>query len=62
MASKSKWLVGSSNNNKSDGHIKACARFSRIRQPPEKLDTGCAVCSAEKPKPWSNCSARERTV
>ena len=33
-----------------------------MRQPPEKLATGCFICSCVKPRPCSSCSARERTV
>ena len=35
MASRSRWLVGSSSSSKSERHISARARFSRTRQPPE---------------------------
>src|SRR5712691_1232248 len=62
MASRSRWLVGSSSSNRSEGHISACARFSRMRQPPEKLATGSPICSCVKPRPCRSCSARERTV
>ena len=57
-ASKSKWLVGSSNNNKSERQINACAKFKRIRQPPENDFTGNESCSVEKPKPFNNVAAR----
>src|SRR5882672_12917575 len=62
IASRSRWLVGSSRSSRSEGHISACARLSRMRQPPEKLATGSATCSRENPSPWSSCSARGRTV
>ena len=45
MASRSRWLVGSSSSSRSDGHISACARFRRMRQPPEKSPTGSSICS-----------------
>src|SRR6266436_456826 len=60
MASKSRWLVGSSSNRRSEGHISACARFSRMRQPPEKLATASPICSCVKPRPCRSCSAREQ--
>ena len=51
-ASKSKWLVGSSNSNTSERHIKACAKLRRIRQPPENELTALCSWSAVKPKPF----------
>src|SRR6267143_1111463 len=62
MASRSRWLVGSSSNSRSDGHISACARLSRMRQPPEKLATGSSISPAAKPRPVRRRSARERAV
>ncbi|MDT4862405.1 hypothetical protein FQZ97_970580 [compost metagenome] len=55
-------MVGSSSNSRSDGHISACARFKRIRHPPEKLVSGRCICACVKPRPVSSCSARECTV
>ena len=40
-ASRSRWLVGSSSSSRSLGHISARASCRRMRQPPEKLLTGC---------------------
>src|SRR6267143_2034140 len=62
IASRSRWLVGSSSNSRSEGHISACARLSRMRQPPEKLDTGSSSSPAAKPRPVKRRSARERAV
>ena len=42
-ASRSRWLVGSSSSSRSERHISACARFRRMRQPPEKSATGADV-------------------
>ena len=43
VASRSRWLVGSSSMSKSDGHIRAAARLSLTRQPPEKRLTGYRI-------------------
>ena len=55
MASRSRWLVGSSSSSSSDGAISARASARRTRQPPEKLCTGRIHSEAQA----SNCSARE---
>ena len=62
MASRSRWLVGSSSSSRSEGAISARASANRIRQPPEKLSTGSDHCSGVKPKPAKSCSARDTAV
>ena len=44
------------------GHISACARFRRMRQPPEKLATGCSSCSCESPGRAAALGARAHGV
>ena len=50
IASRSRWLVGSSRSNRSDRLISACPRFSRMRQPPENSATGGWRSVASKPE------------
>ena len=53
-ASRSRWLVGSSSSSRSERHISACARFRRMRQPPEKSATGRSMSDCRKPRPSSS--------
>ena len=43
MASKSKWLVGSSNSNTSGSATSARPSATRLRHPPDKVDTSASA-------------------
>ena len=58
VASKSRWFVGSSNNNKSGSRNKARAKATRMRHPPENSAKGRACAAASKPSPESTAAAR----
>lgn len=50
-AFKSKWFVGSSNNNNVGSRYKALAKDTRILHPPEKFFVARSCISVENPKP-----------
>ena len=58
MVSRSRWLVGSSSSSSSLGTNNARARFRRMRQPPDRVATGCSLICSEKPSPASSSFTR----
>ena len=58
VASRSRWLVGSSSSSRSGSRNSARASATRIRQPPENSPTGRACAAASKPRPASTVAAR----
>mmetsp|Transcript_3545 Transcript_3545/g.10335 ORF Transcript_3545/g.10335 Transcript_3545/m.10335 type:complete len:279 (+) Transcript_3545:686-1522(+) len=54
-ASRSKWFVGSSSNNKSGARKRALAKETRMRHPPDNRLTGPSIISSENCKPMRIC-------
>mmetsp|Transcript_66628 Transcript_66628/g.192450 ORF Transcript_66628/g.192450 Transcript_66628/m.192450 type:complete len:140 (+) Transcript_66628:1122-1541(+) len=62
QAPKSKWFVGSSST-KSVGFLNnACAKATRMRQPPDMSLVALAIMASVKPKPWSKAPASGSNV
>ncbi len=58
VASRSRWLVGSSSSSSSGSRNRARASATRMRQPPEYSPTGRACAAASKPRPSRMAAAR----
>ena len=58
VASRSRWLVGSSSSSRSGAANSAVARATRMRQPPENSSTGRACAASSKPRPARMAAAR----
>lgn len=61
-AFKSKWFVGSSNNNISEFTNNALANDTLILHPPERFKVGLYIISWEKPKPLKSSQALDSAV